>query len=61
VLALLLCEGPEADGAPQGAAAPAESVQPALVCPCCGAAMRIIETFLRRQPIRAPPRLRGRA
>ena len=28
---------------------------PTLVCRCCGAAMRAIETFLRGQPIRAPP------
>jgi hypothetical protein len=28
---------------------------PSFVCRCCGAAMRIIETFLRGQPIRAPP------
>ena len=30
-------------------------VQPTFVCPHCGAAMTIIETFARRQPIRAPP------
>ena len=30
-------------------------VQPSFVCPCCGSPMRIIETFLRGQPIRAPP------
>ena len=30
-------------------------VQPTFVCPCCGSPMRIIETFLRGQPIRAPP------
>ena len=28
---------------------------PSFVCRCCGTAMRIIETFLRGQPIRAPP------
>ena len=28
---------------------------PSFVCRCCGAAMRVIETFLRGQPIRAPP------
>ncbi len=28
---------------------------PTFVCRCCGAAMRVIETFLRGQPIRAPP------
>ena len=30
-------------------------VEPTFVCPHCGAAMTIIETFARRQPIRAPP------
>jgi len=30
-------------------------VQPTFVCPCCGSSMRIIETFLRGQSIRAPP------
>ena len=30
-------------------------VQPTFVCPCCGSPMRIIDTFLRGQPIRAPP------
>ncbi|MBW8077930.1 MAG: IS91 family transposase [Gallionella sp.] len=29
--------------------------RPTFVCRCCGAAMSVIETFLRRQPIRAPP------
>jgi hypothetical protein len=57
VRALLGCEAPEAREAPQ--AGSAESIQPTFVCPCCGAAMRIIETFLRHQPIRAPPRSRG--
>ena len=28
---------------------------PTFVCRCCGAAMSVIETFLRGQPIRAPP------
>ena len=28
---------------------------PSFVCRCCGAAMRVIETFVRGQPIRAPP------
>ncbi len=39
--------------------APNEVVQPTFVCPYCGAAMRIIETLARIQPIRAPPHLRG--
>jgi hypothetical protein len=30
-------------------------VTPTFVCRCCGAAMSVIETFLRGQPIRAPP------
>jgi hypothetical protein len=57
VRALLGCEAPEAREAPQ--AGSAESIQPTFVCPCCGAAMRIIETFVRHQPIRALPRSRG--
>ncbi len=32
---------------------------PTYVCPHCGAAMIIIGTLVRGQPIRAPPRLRG--
>jgi hypothetical protein len=40
---------------------PAAIVQPTFVCPDCGAAMRIIETFTRLQPIRAPPQGRGPA
>jgi len=32
--------------------------QPTFVCPHCGAAMIIVETFTRGQPIRAPPTLR---
>jgi hypothetical protein len=34
------------------------TVQPTFVCPHCGAAMIIVETFARGQPIRAPPTLR---
>ena len=34
------------------------NVQPTFVCPHCGAAMIIVETFARGQPIRAPPTLR---
>ena len=34
------------------------NVQPTFICPHCGAAMIIIETFARGQPIRAPPTLR---
>jgi hypothetical protein len=31
------------------------SCVPTFVCRCCGAAMRIVEIVMRRQPIRAPP------
>ena len=37
------------------AAANEAAALPTFVCRCCGAAMRVIETFLRGQPIRAPP------
>ena len=46
---------PEADAASSSADTPAQSVQPTFVCPDCGAAMIIIDTFARGQPIRAPP------
>jgi hypothetical protein len=59
VRALLECEAPAAREAPQ--AGSVESIRPTFVCPCCGAAMRIIETFVRCQSIRAPPRSRGPA
>jgi predicted RNA-binding Zn-ribbon protein involved in translation (DUF1610 family) len=36
----------------------AANVQPTFVCPHCGAAMIVIETFVRGEPIRAPPTLR---
>ena len=36
-------------------------VQPAFVCPHCGAAMIVIESFARGQPIRAPPTWRAAA
>jgi len=51
----LLHVAPEADAASSSADAPAQSVQPTFVCPDCGAAMIIIDTFVRGQPIRAPP------
>ena len=42
------------------AATPAATAPPTFVCPGCGAPMRIIDTFVRKQPIRAPPpRLRA--
>ena len=31
------------------------TAKPTFVCRCCGAAMRVTETFMRGQPIRAPP------
>jgi hypothetical protein len=37
---------------PEAAAA---NIAPTFVCPHCGAAMMVIETFVRGQPIRAPP------
>jgi hypothetical protein len=43
---------------PEAAAA---NVQPTFVCPHCGAAMIIVETFARGQPIRAPPPPRAAA
>ena len=46
---------------PQPPTEPAANVQPTFVCPHCGAAMIIIETFARGQPIRAPPTLRAAA
>jgi hypothetical protein len=39
-------------------AAPVAIVPPTFVCPHCGAAMIIVETFVRGEPIRAPPTLR---
>jgi hypothetical protein len=36
-------------------------VQPTFVCPHCGAAMNIVEIFVRGQRIRAPPNRRGAA
>ncbi len=42
----------------QPAEATVTNVQPTFVCPHCGAAMIIVETFARGQPIRAPPTLR---
>jgi hypothetical protein len=50
-----------ADAAPHAADATTESVQPTFVCPGCGAAMIIIDTFARGQSIRAPPQHRGAA
>src|ERR1700676_2978098 len=42
-------------------AAPVTIVAPTFVCPHCGAAMIVIETFVRGEPIRAPLTLRAAA
>jgi hypothetical protein len=39
--------------------APTEPVRPTFVCTHCGAAMIIVQTFLRAQAIRAPPTAQG--
>ena len=50
----LLLVAPEA-AEPQQADEPTAIAQPIFVCRDCGAAMLIVETFARGQPIRAPP------
>lgn len=50
---------PDLDRQPEEADAPDSSVQPIFLCPDCGAAMLIIDTFARGQPIRAPPQPRA--
>jgi hypothetical protein len=52
---LLGVERPGVDASLLEIGASDSPVQPTFVCPCCGSPMRIIETFLRGQPIRAPP------
>ncbi len=52
---LLLVQSSVADVQSDPADAPAATVAPTFVCPHCGAAMLIIETFVRGQTIRAPP------
>ena len=32
-----------------------QTAVPTFVCRCCGAAMRVVNIVMRRQPIRAPP------
>lgn len=56
----LLHAAPGVDAQPQGAEALAANVQPTFVCPECGAPMIIIDTWVRAQHIRAPPK-RGAA
>jgi len=41
--------------------APVVVTAPTFICPHCGAAMIIVETFARGEPIRAPPALRAAA
>lgn len=55
----LLHAAPDVDAQPQGADALAANVQPTFVCPDCGAPMIIIDTWVRAQSIRAPPRQRA--
>lgn len=58
---LLLPEAPRVDAMLTAAEASGDPVPPTFVCPCCGAAMIIIDTLVRGQPIRAPPRQRAAA
>jgi Putative transposase len=46
---------------PEGTEAPAGAAPPVFVCPDCGAAMIVIDTWGRGQPIRAPPHHRNAA
>ena len=59
VRALLLPEVADVETKPDAEAASASAIQPTFVCPDCGAPMIIVDILVRRQPIRAPPRLRG--
>ena len=54
-LRVLLHAAPAADAKCLGADAPVATAQPTFVCPDCGAAMIIVETFVRVHAIRAPP------
>jgi hypothetical protein len=49
---------PITTAAPTPDVAPVASLPPTFVCPHCGAAMSIVETFARGETIRAPPALR---
>jgi hypothetical protein len=55
---LLGQQPPIIDAPGDGVAEAAEQATPTFVCSHCGAAMRIIETFMRGQAIRAPPLVR---
>ncbi len=57
-LRALLHVAPAADGKCLGADALVATAQPTFVCPDCGAAMIIVETFVRVHAIRAPPQHR---
>jgi predicted RNA-binding Zn-ribbon protein involved in translation (DUF1610 family) len=50
---------PETHAQAQPAEPATRTTAPTFLCPDCGAAMSIIETFVRGQPIRAPPRPRS--
>jgi Putative transposase len=58
---LLLPEAPRVDAMLITAEASGDPIPPTFVCPCCGAAMIIIDTLVRGQPIRAPPQQRAAA
>jgi hypothetical protein len=59
VRALLLPEALRIEAMLTAAEASGDPVPPTFVCPSCGAAMIIIDTLLRGQPIRAPPQQRA--
>lgn len=52
---LLAPENPGVNDQPVDDTRLAVAISPTFVCRCCGASMIIIETFFRRQSIRAPP------
>ena len=52
----LLHHTPAAEAQPS--ATPTASDAPTFICPHCGAAMIIVQTFARGEPIRTPPTLR---
>jgi hypothetical protein len=57
----LLHAVPDADAQSQATDASVPTVEPTFVCSHCGAAMIVIDIFVRGQPIRAPPRHRAEA
>jgi hypothetical protein len=52
---LLLSPSPGAATSPAAEPAPMGVASPTFTCPCCGAAMRVVETLARAPSIRAPP------